>query len=1057
MTEKQSSLPARLSPEAWEPHEFRVRQLYLEEKRSVADIAGIIKDETGFTATLAQWNNQINQGWKLRKNFTKRDFEYIDKKKRQREAEGKESEILLCDVPVSEEDLRQKRQRMYVSTIELYQNLAKRGRNNVEECPSTPPGLQVRTPRARSPSPFAWMVEQFGAILDSNPFSFMADPLHLKTPSYTFSGILEKARFSFVYDLSYAHAEKQQEFVQRNILAPSHVNRYQSRRSKSMIPFKIPSSSLSLEDLMEFLKVHIVRLGNNVDDPKVHTSFLDKLLLSGVLSGHMPVLRKLLQADNSILHNFAIELFYSASRTGTLDLQRLIFQLHDGGTKPPNFWKSNRHRIIATAAQFALERQQGAAYAFLMKVDFDVNVSPCSEFSKSLLHTAILIGNKDIVEELICRGARDVYDERLGKIQYSEYLHGLGMIGYAWAKIATEMKFNLQVPATNGVHLAILLRKKDITKFLVSHIEGELQDFTYSEVDHSKLHFYAVMSHDDELLQNMLQSTELYIDIEAKSSGTTALYWATINGGLQGELRCFRVLLENGADPTVLLGSVHILEYYWPTLRSVLDELGLEDFVSELDLRIKTAAEERAKGGYYYRGPTNPLNVHGRFPNITKNKQEAFDYIDVIFGTYAEKGPQFKFSLDIIEHLVKEVLVEAVEDEDIFTSLKGVLWDPKDFPRVEAIVSLINRLGAINLESDFDWQGPWVGAGTSISWQKKSVLHTKGIEKYNFPKQGKREEVIHEWEKACMNKANFDTEMIYPDEEDYEPDFLEKVCYLTDFSRCLSQFQKLGVQLRCGDFENLRHILEWALSISDHRILRNLVSICLPYIECLTFQQVQAFLRLAVRRSLHSIVRKILSLSSASYINDTILREAIWNEDTTIFDTIIDAYAPQLPLPKSIEHMLVIPICDGNLHKVIKIVENQGFNVNAVFAGKFTFIELAAKLGRIDITQVLLDRGASKNLDHAVELALDSGYFALAEMIKVASRNRSKSRPRGTRREVIEEESDYTGTGLPTELIDPSDEMPSSASQLDNCTLAVPEEVTNGASDTFDEFLDWST
>ncbi|KAK6337440.1 hypothetical protein TWF730_002839 [Orbilia blumenaviensis] len=137
------------SPEAWQLYESRIRKLYLEEKRSAAEVKRIIEEETDFTASLSQYHNQIQNVLRLRKNISKEDSLYYDIKKRKRDDEGKETRVKLCGILIDEANLRRKCQRKHSTVFERFQT-----ENTFVGIPSTPPGLDVGTPTAcSSPAP----------------------------------------------------------------------------------------------------------------------------------------------------------------------------------------------------------------------------------------------------------------------------------------------------------------------------------------------------------------------------------------------------------------------------------------------------------------------------------------------------------------------------------------------------------------------------------------------------------------------------------------------------------------------------------------------------------------------------------------------------------------------------------------------------------------------------------------------------------------------------------------------------------------------------------------
>ncbi|KAK6527225.1 hypothetical protein TWF281_010414 [Arthrobotrys megalospora] len=974
----------RLNPEDWEPHQDRVRQLYLEQDLSAADTVQVLEREFGFTASVAQFNQQV-RNWGLRKNLNEEDHNFIEVRKRLRDEEGKDTYITLCGMPINIEDLPRKRQRRFCSTLERLQGKGK------QVCPSTPPGLFVGTPPqsplpARSPSPFSWLVEQFGKIIDSRSFLFTIHPLYLKTPSYSFETILVEARASFLKGLFYT-SDRDQDIQQRNIFAPSSIKGSQVRNLASQ--FKSIHGRLSLEDLISILKIYVIRFGNNVDESQVKSDILDALLQSDALTPHMSVLGQLLQVDSFMVSSFVIQLFYSAARTGILDLLRLILRLYDGKAHPKVFWKNNRNSIIATATQFALERQQGAGVSILLGTGFEVNTSPLSPISKSLLHTAVMVGDRDTVQELIDHGAKDVSDKDLRTRLYDKYIEQLEEMGYSWAKTVRQYAhLSYELPVENDLHLAIILRKKDITKLLLSRVEEGMRNFTYSEVDPSKLHFYAVLIDDDELLQYILNSAELalVIDVEERlPKGETALVSA-VRKKRQG---CAKTLLENGADPKALIRTADSFIYVWEETSKFLSEIQLGSVASKIDKRVKEIREERKRAGHRW-SPGNQediFNVEGSFPSVGRNKAEILRYIDTLFGTHSRKGAEFKYALDVFEPLVKEIKFSIWEEGGIWIEMTGVLWDSENISSIKSVVGHFNK----SLRGNVQIAGSYIAVFDSVPLSKKQELLNRAI-KYSFPRRTEREEIIRGWDRSCMDVVSLETGQVYrealgdgsngdgdsdgDDDDDDDDDMsMGALCYKLCFASSMSRLRNLDAQLRLGEFGELEFILEWALSVSNARFLRNLVTLCLPHIDSLTLKQKQALLRLAVRRGFEAVVDQILNWDAASYVTDMVVREAVWSDNTAIFDKIIDVYDIQAPSPNIMEHMLAIPICSADLHKVMRMVGREDFKANFLLGDTFTFIELAARLGRIDITQVLLKRGASRNLDLCYKRCFGFGTF----------------------------------------------------------------------------------
>ncbi|KAK6540862.1 hypothetical protein TWF694_008245 [Orbilia ellipsospora] len=185
---------------------------------------------------------------------------------------------------------------------------------------------------------------------------------------------------------------------------------------------------------------------------------------------------------------------------------------------------------------------------------------------------------------------------------------------------------------------------------------------------------------------------------------------------------------------------------------------------------------------------------------------------------------------------------------------------------------------------------------------------------------------------------------------------------------------------------NTQQLLDEALCVTDShpQFVQYLVERLVQYSRHMSTPQIQSLLRLAIQAKLLPAIQEILNSDSELPIPALFFGAAVWSDDTTILHTIWEAYFLRGGSLDAIECMLIIPICTGNLYNVLKFVDCCDMDINRLLANKFTYIELAACLGRIEIAQVLLQKGAVNNLEKASKFALDSSHFALAAMIKDA-------------------------------------------------------------------------
>ncbi|KAK6528342.1 hypothetical protein TWF281_009585 [Arthrobotrys megalospora] len=122
-----------ISQEVWESHKHRIIQLWTDPDSTLPKLMKTIEAETGFVATERQYYRQLGDVWKIRKNFTNDDLEYISSVTRERKAMGKlKTRVKRNGVSIPEAKIKRKQSRVYVKTIDLKrrQLAAKNGVND---------------------------------------------------------------------------------------------------------------------------------------------------------------------------------------------------------------------------------------------------------------------------------------------------------------------------------------------------------------------------------------------------------------------------------------------------------------------------------------------------------------------------------------------------------------------------------------------------------------------------------------------------------------------------------------------------------------------------------------------------------------------------------------------------------------------------------------------------------------------------------------------------------------------------------------------------------------
>ncbi|KAK6517551.1 hypothetical protein TWF281_004201 [Arthrobotrys megalospora] len=110
---------APIEQTAWEFHKPRIIQLWTDPDHTLASLKRIMEREKGFIATKRQYHRQLHDIWRIRKNFTSDELEYIGKVTRERRAQGKKTRVKRNGVCISEANIKRRQSRPYVKTIDL--------------------------------------------------------------------------------------------------------------------------------------------------------------------------------------------------------------------------------------------------------------------------------------------------------------------------------------------------------------------------------------------------------------------------------------------------------------------------------------------------------------------------------------------------------------------------------------------------------------------------------------------------------------------------------------------------------------------------------------------------------------------------------------------------------------------------------------------------------------------------------------------------------------------------------------------------------------------------
>ncbi|KUJ16359.1 uncharacterized protein LY89DRAFT_782627 [Mollisia scopiformis] len=142
----------------WDRHRPLIKQLYLEENKKLKEVMDIMKQH-GFKATTKMYKDRITK-WGLDKKNKERDMLAIVRKKRERDAIGKDTSFRVRDQPVSMEQVWNYLERK--KTIRIQEGSA----------PLTPPEISWRTP---SPIPQSAHSDHHATSTENYPSDTLPD------------------------------------------------------------------------------------------------------------------------------------------------------------------------------------------------------------------------------------------------------------------------------------------------------------------------------------------------------------------------------------------------------------------------------------------------------------------------------------------------------------------------------------------------------------------------------------------------------------------------------------------------------------------------------------------------------------------------------------------------------------------------------------------------------------------------------------------------------------------------------------------------------------------
>ncbi|KAK6332107.1 hypothetical protein TWF718_002641 [Orbilia javanica] len=1115
------SVPQRaqqISKDTWDLHKERIRSLFIDEKKTLQQVLKILEEEKGFKATLSQYA-RICDVWGFKKRLGWKAYDSLADEKRKRKREGKETVIKFGSRVVQEDEIRPKKKR-FLTVFEQHQReianqrictSAEDSDKSDEEpayaakCielktppmvpPPSPPTesrfLEVEVPadQANSPpillDPNSTVLQtpsESGGLLDIIIRSLSSSPaisIRNRVPiSTTDEGLLSLvSRESLHRILPTVRFEDtfKTEFIGRFQGSPGHFSTNNDGDPISQLilsPVPIKDSGLWVTKILQGDEVYQQHL------------YMDLLLKSGLLRDHARILETILEMQESIyissspefptdyrttdalealtliVKNFATELFYSAARTG--DMQALRLLVHLGILKESKYRFIDRDSIAVTAAQFAIEYEQEEATKFLLQQNINVNRAPVSDLSPSLLWTAVLVDNLDLVLKLIKRGANDHHvpegSRKISSVagwQYRDWLktHADRLCwprNYAASRgylVSSALGFSVSANnvgcfrvlayehirnnhhfSGNGGHEPILdlaigggnhLMMKEILAHPICSGKVDEEILVAREAEDPQFHprtalSYAIWKCDPE-------SIKILLEYGASPQNITLEHFRIKYGSASGVRNSDKYLEEMVLRPQRdFLSQCRDRE-----LSPVIDRIGelILEVQSQLDFvdcdaplsdpfggqrsgyfekEVEEEEEEEEEEDddddddemeWTYRFPKSANDVMSEVYKVARMIPDDddvvrtairpnlnflvamevalgyFETIEIGAASTSPRGPMETHSLCVI---FTGILFGEQNTSHFISKLQEAFDENTDntaFPRQIYIDS------QKNIHKVAYWLPP-------VSFVPPPDSRKHAFIGYMIEEHGPTaKRVIDDHVVRRLDRSCFDSIL---DPHGPNSDGKYSVNHRHKYNERKAKMLLLNLE---KDFEKyrgeVRDILTWSRCISDESFRKRLCDIIASHLSELDYQQVTCLLKLALHGDFAEIVELVLAREGRLEITMDVIREAAYFSSEKAFTRVLDYY---IDGPHSeglgLEIPLLVAIINGHSYKVVKILPNA--DVNYRFGSDLTAIEVATRLGRLDIVAALIEAGATRNLRRAQKIALKGGHFTLQTVISQA-------------------------------------------------------------------------
>ncbi|KAF3279086.1 hypothetical protein TWF970_004195 [Orbilia oligospora] len=794
----------------------------------------------------------------------------------------------------------------------------------------------------------------------------------------------------------------------------------------SKIRLDLLESSQSIMEVIYFLKAYMIRLSNNIDEGFARRRIVDQLLESGIIKKHISMIEMMLQearlrksrriktssgiftesSDHCstgfelVVDKFAMELLYGAARTGDLFFIRFMLQMGFLKEDAPGQQETLKHKVGTTTIQYAIEYGNVAIYDLLLRQGFDVNVPPISDFSPSLLWTAVAFDSPGLVSDLVhvhyaTTESRKDFDFTTTNSSLLSYIAEIES-NRKFARSGELKKYTRGItdryknkacttselpPITTAVQLSIALGKlKCFFKIMPSTLRRGKHGVLGPGGLSSLLMF--ALAYGQRAIAEMIAVHTLW-ESEVINQNTGAL--ALLLSIKRMNILCIRALLKHGVDIDRIdpIGFRYAFPSNLIFYREFISRLRQEGFVDltnciEGGKSLKKLERGNGPSGNSS-GPTPSLSARGigagciiacigaLVENYTPNDRDIIRNQVIILSTLSkhfdisigcDEGIYPQNSVEILAEPLDSChaascfkttsqLLKDVWSTGLYTKYRRpgvhIAWDLRCEPELEKLTK--------KLHSGFK------EPGGSVNYKEKTVDSLANTELITHVHQNPQCFVRKVWR---INAEGIIEGIVTPD-------------------------RNSGQYIR--SFDQVIDFVRWAAPPEYQRLQ---CALSIEIIPQLTGIGLLSLLRLAVHCDAYEAVEAILKAHQKLKVTQEILHEAAWFTGPEIFDLVVGQYwisaEDNINEAMDFDLVLLATIIAGNLYKVVNLIPFT--NIDHDYGRERTPLGIAAFLGRLDICKVLLQSGASKYISKYEKEAGEKGHFEVQTLLRMAINER---------------------------------------------------------------------